>query len=246
MDAVFGEGPLARSLAVALGRFGNVLLVSGRPVLGPFFWQKGSLATGEGIKPALRAARRAFVILHEPHADPGVFFSLLKPDMVARGVVAVPLDAPAPDLKKHPDWSVVQVGPTWGPEEPLVAAWASSLAEGRRIWIADPGVMHPVAMDDAVAALRAAAGFRGLRWTIAGEEEARLPDLVATIADGLGVPPKVLPVPTSLAARRAGIPLSRIDSWLRSPVERWHTPGWNPPELVGREGWLGAPELWTP
>lgn len=246
MDAVFGVGPLARALASALGTSGTVLHVGPEVVRGPFFWRRGDLTTGEGVTSALKDARRAFLVL-DAATDVRTFFTLLKPRAVARGVVVLPLDGDEPkDLRQHPDWSVVRVAPAWGPEEPLVAAWARALVAGHRPWVADPGPVRPVALPDAIAAIRAAAGFRGLRWSVIGPETVRLPDLATALAAGLGVAGRTITVPLRLAAWRAGVPEERLIAWTRAPEAAWHTPGWSPPELRGREAWLGPPEVWRP
>lgn len=244
MDVVFGTGPLARSLASALGRFGTVLMVGSELVQGPFFWRRGDIQTGEGVHAALTAARRAFLVLDRP-TDLRAFFTVLKPQSVARGVAVLPLSQDEPtELKHHPDWSVVKVAPAWGPQQPLIAAWARQLAAGKRVWLSDPGEITPIAIDDAVAAVRAAAGFRGLRWTVAGEEAATLPDLAATLAHRLDVPCKTLSVPLGWACRRANVPVDDVRAWVDAPAASWHTPGWTPPDQQGAGAWLGDPATW--
>lgn len=247
VDAVFGDGPIARSLATALGRFGTVLLVGPRPSRGGFFWRQGNAETGDGVLKVLEAARRVFVVAEHPKTDLRAFFHLLKPGMVARGVLVLPLEGQDPkELKHHSDWSVVRCAPALGPGEPLVDAWAEATAKEQRIWVANPGLIRPVAMADAVGAIRAAAGFRGLRWTLVGEEEITLPELADALAEGFDVRTRILPVPLSVAMRRIGVDAKRIRSWTSQPEASWHTPGWTPRELEGRNGWLGDPERWLP
>jgi uncharacterized protein YbjT (DUF2867 family) len=246
MDAVFGDGPLARELGAALGRYATVSVVGPRPVQGPFFWRRGDVTTGQAVLQTLRDARRAFVVVERAGVDLRAFFQLLKPDLVTRGVLVVPLETPLPkELKHHPDWSVVQCAAPLGPGEPLIDAWAAATARQQRVWVANPGILRPIAMADAVSAIRAAAGFRGLRWTIAGDDAVTLPELADILAEGLDVPTRILPVPFDVAMRRAGLDADRIRGWLSLPEASWHTPGWTPRELVGRAGWLGEPTSWA-
>lgn len=245
MDAVFGDGPIARSLATALGRYGTVLLVGPRPTRGGFFWRQGNAETGDGVLKVLEDATRVFVVAERPKTDTRAFFHLLKPGMVARGVLVLPLDGEEPkDLRNHSDWSIVRCAPALGPGEPLIDAWAEATAREERVWVSNPGRIRPVAMADAVGAIRAAAGFRGLRWSIIGEDEVTLPELADVLAEGLDVRTRILPMPLSIAMRRIGVDAKRIRSWTRQPEASWHTPGWTPRELLGRAGWLGDPERW--
>jgi uncharacterized protein YbjT (DUF2867 family) len=239
VDAVLGDGPLAEALVAALAASGPVVLASRAPVVGPFFWRRANLATGEGIVAALRDARRAFVIV-EPGDEARGFFSVVRPGAVQRGVAVLPLGAAPPaGLERHADWSHVEVGVVWGPGEPLVRAWTSDVAAGHRVWLADPGPVRPLAVRDVVATVRAAGEHRGMRWVLAGREPARLPDLAAAVGRALGKPVRTLRVPLALAARRAGVLPVHITRWLSVPDTPSRTPGFEPPH-TGAAGWAAG------
>jgi hypothetical protein len=150
-----------------------------------------------------------------------------------------------PALRRFGDWSTLRVGPVWGPSEPVVAAWAQQIVEGAAVWVTDPGPMWPVAEADFVEVVRAAAEHRAARWTLGGDEEARLSELASVLAGGLGATLRSWNVPGSLAARRAGVDASRWEAWITASEARTSTPGWERPEGVGQGGWIGDRERWS-
>jgi hypothetical protein len=239
VDVVFGEGPVAVALATRLGREGSTVLVGARPVVGPFLWRHGEASTGKGIKQAVEGAGRVFVVADDASATGGLFLVLRRMPRL-RGAVLLPLGVEAPAaLAECPTLARVHHGPAWGPEEPLIDAWVRRLLAGRRLWVGDPGPVRPVAMPAVTAAVVEAA-FRGpVRWTIAGPEAVRLPELAAELARRLGRPLRAWRVPPAWAARSAGVPLSRLQRWVHTPVTPTVADGWTPPGLTDRTGWVG-------
>lgn len=231
MDVVVGFGPLATSVARALGQAGRpTVLGSPKPRSGPFLWRRVDAETGEGMRGLAKEVRRLFVVQDGPPRSAwGVAVGLADAPLTAR-VYAVPLDQEVPDGLTPPSaWSGVAFGTLWGPDEPLVARWSDAIAEGRHVLLADPGPMFPVPMADASAAVIAAADHPGARWTVSGQTEARLPQLAEALSRHHRRPLRVTRATLGLCARHAGVDAARIKAWVgarRAPV----TPGWALPE----------------
>jgi hypothetical protein len=189
------------------------------------------------VKGALGGVRTAFMILERASPATGAF-TVLKQMSVDEGVVVVPLGDPYPaGLSSRSAWSGVEVGPCWGPEEPLVSRWAALVAAGRHVWTADPGRIPVVAMPDAVAAVTAAALHPQVRWRIAGTE-ARLPDIVDELGRQHARPVRATRLPLSLAMQRVGVDPNRIREWLAAPRGMSETPGWTSAAASGSPGWV--------
>ena len=241
---VLGTSGLAAGVAERLAADGPTTLVAEAPAEGPFRWRRGSLATGEGLPAVLRADNRLVLVLDEPTPIAGLL-TVLRPGMVARGVVVLAHDDPAPDLLTRLEGSSqLRVGPVWGPTEPLIAAWARQIAASRRILVADPGPVFPLSLPDVAAAVRAAIERPGRRWTLAGPREVRLPQLAASLAAGLGLPLRSLSAPLGLVGWRAGTPGGRLRRWVQEAPTSADTAGWTPPPSAGEPGWLGEPARW--
>jgi hypothetical protein len=184
------------------------------------------------------------LVLDEPTPIAGLL-SVIRPGMVARGVIVLSHDDPQPDLLPKLDGlSQLRVGPVWGPTEPLIAAWASQIASSRRVLVADPGPIFPSSLPDVAAAVRAAVDRSGRRWTLTGPREVRLPQLAASLAAGLGSPLRSLAAPLALVGWRAGTPAGRLRRWVQAPQANADTTGWTPPPTAGEPGWLGDPSRW--
>lgn len=244
MNVIFGAGPLAQALATDLATRGSTVLVGPHPVEGPFLWRYADTATGRGVRWAAEGGHRVYVVLDTPLATQGLFL-ILRHAHGLHGAVVVPLGQEEPrGMAQCPGLSRVHVGPVWGPDEPLVAAWASAIAQGRRVWVPNPGVVRPVAMSDAVAAIEAAGGQAGVRWVLGGQRDVRLADLAEALGRGLGRPVRRLPAPLQVAAWRAGIDAEAIQDWVKMPVAPWRTGDWELPRPAGEKGWLGDPARW--
>lgn len=241
---VFGDSPVARALAARLSREGPCTLVGLDAALGSWLWRRGDMATGEGVLQALRGAARAFVVMDHELAAPGLT-TLVKPATVPRGALVLPVGAGVPDaLQRLPNWSSVHLGPAWGPEDPLVDAWARAIAAGRRIWVPDIGEVPALALADAAEVAIAASREPGRTWTCVANGRATLADLAQTLAAGLGRELRSTRAPLSLAAWRAGVPAAWVRRW-QQPIEAsTHTPGWHAPAAAGRTAWLGDPRRW--
>ncbi|MCB9664522.1 MAG: hypothetical protein H6732_10425 [Alphaproteobacteria bacterium] len=246
MRVVFGRSPVAVGLAEWLARAEPTVLAGRSAVEGAFLWRQADLASGAGVKAALTGARRVYVVVDEADEADGLL-ALLARAARLRGAVVLPLGAPAPPLLgKVPGLSRVRLGPVWGPSEPLVASWARTLVAGGRVWLADPGVFRPLAVEDAVAYVSEAAERPGgVAWTVPGPSAVRLPELAATLAKGLGRPLRTVRVPLGWALRRAGVERARLERWLATPEGPAQTDGWSPSRVVGAEGWLGDPGSWS-
>lgn len=244
MDVVFGDSPVARALASRLARENPCTLVGKDASLGSWLWRKGDMATGEGVLQALKGAGRAFVVMEHDLAAPGLF-TLLKPATVPRGAVVLPVGAALPEpLQRLPNWSSVQLGPAWGPEDPLVEAWAKAIAAGRRIWVPDLGEIAALSLTDAAEAALAASREPGRAWTYVAPAGATLTELAQSLASGLSKELRMSRAPLGLAAWKAGVPASWIRRWQRPTDATTHTPGWHPPAPIGRVAWLGDPKRW--
>lgn len=244
MDLVLGHGPVAVALANTLAGEGPVMMAGGAPTGGPFFWRRADMGTGAGIDAALSGIERLFIAL-EPGQSAAGLFTLMKPGSVEDAVVVLPLGEPdPPGIDRHDQLSMVRVGPCWGPEEPLVGAWAAAIAAGRRVWVPNPGGVRPVALRQVVAAAREAAERPGVRWTVVSDEVVQLADLVAAISKTLGKPARTLPAPMRWGCRRAGVDPARVRAWAGVPAAEWKTPGWTPTEWPGRDAWVGDAARW--
>lgn len=243
MRVVFGEGPFAQALAAKLSTRGSVVLAGVEPVAGPWMWRAADPASGQGVRAAVEGAVAVHVVLDGSEPADGLFLVLARASRL-RGGVVLPLGVATPrGHAQVPDLSVLRLGPAWGPEEPLVASWARTVAEGGRVWIADPGPMRIVPMDAAVAAAIALVEERGRTWLLAGTESVRLRDLAEALARGLGAPLRLRNVPLSWAAWRAGVDPARLRAWTRAPAAVSDCGGWHPP-TAGRGAWLGDPARW--
>lgn len=243
MRVVFGDAPLARSLAAHLAEQGSVVLAGPRPVEGPWLWRKADPASGSGIRPLLEDARAVYVAPERGERVDGLLLVLSRASKL-RGAIAWPLGEPAPGLVDGASsLALVKVGPVWGPEEPLVSAWAEQVAAGGRVWTADPGAVRPVAEDAAVATVIEASRREGARWTLAGEEAVRLDDLLDALAAGLARPARRRRVPLTWAAWGAGVPPERLRAWVDVPAVPPSCDGWHAPTR-GRAAWLGDPSRW--
>jgi hypothetical protein len=245
MDVVLGDAPAAVALARALGTSGPTVLAGCGQVEGPFLWRKGALASGEGVAAAVKGADRLVVVV-EAGQEVGGLFTAIKAGLVGRAVVVLPhgVEAPA-GLRKFGDWAILRVGPVWGPEEPLVAAWARAIVAGRSLWVANPGPMRPVAEADLLPAVLAVLQRPGARWSLVGEAAVGLPDLAAALAAGLERPLRAWRVPVGLAARQAGVEARRWQAWIAaSSGGATNTDDWQRPTSVGSAGWLGVRARW--
>jgi len=243
VDVVFGTSPLALAVTSRLAASGPTALASKAAQLGPWLWRRCDPATAEGVHHALKGANRAVVVMDDDDEVAGLF-TLLKPSSVTRGVLVLGPNTAAPKgLERLGNWSTVRIGATWGPQEPLVAAWAARIARGGGVWVPDLGELAIVSTLDAANAVAAALDVSGASWTLIGDDVVRLSDLATAIGEGLGVPARIWRAPLGLAAWRAGVPATAIRRWApRTPSKpQRYTPGWTPPSLARRAAWLGDP-----
>ncbi len=245
MRVVVGRGPLARAVAAHLSVQTSVVLAGTTPIEGPWLWRRADPATGAGIRGVVEGARAVHAVIEPGERVDGLLMLLSRASRV-RASIVTHLGAPAPGLPVGAQgvaW--LQVGPVWGPEEPLIRAWASQLVRGGRVWVADPGPIRPVSMDAAVAAAVEVADHPGARWTLAGHQSVRLADLAEQLAHDLALPSRTRRVPVGWAAWRAGVTPERLRSWTRVPEATSITEGWVAPSR-GRAAWLGPVDRWRP
>lgn len=241
---VFGDAPLAQALAHRLAARVPTVLASHRPVSGPFLWRAGDVTTGEGVRLAAQGARRVYVVLDDDRSIDGLLVILGRASGV-RGAVVQPLGAKRPSgLEGLGELSHVQVGPVWGPEDPLVEAWGSAIAAGQRVWVPDPGPIRPVAAPEAVAAVLEAGERPGVHWVLPGARPVQLADLATEIAARTGRPLKRLPATLGMAARRAGVDAGVIARWAAMPEPSRQTDGWRLGRTVGPADWVGDATRW--
>ncbi|MCB9682005.1 MAG: hypothetical protein H6733_11095 [Alphaproteobacteria bacterium] len=244
MHVVLGDAPLAWALADALAPTVPTVVAGRVPAHGAFLWRLADLTTGEGVTHALRGATRVFVVLEHGQPTEGLFLVLRKLGDVP-GAVAVPLgDAVPAGLAQVRHLGLVAHGTPWGAREPLVAAWGKQLMAGRRLWMADPGPLRPVAMARVVEAVRAAAERPGARWSVPAAQPASLPALATALAERVRVPLRTWPAPLGWAARQAGVDVARLRHWGDVPDAVHDTGSWYPTAPDGPSAWCGEPSAW--
>jgi hypothetical protein len=239
MDVVLGEGALAEGIAAALGKEGPTRLVG--PPMGTeaaTLWRWADLDSGEGVGVGVRGADRVYFVLERPRAAHGALAALEKLG-IEDGVAVGPIGTAMPQgLDRWPGWSRVEVGPIWGPTEPLVARWSALVASGQHVWLADPGPIAALALPDAVAAVRAAVTLEGARWRLTSPGSVRLPQLADALAVFHDRPLRATRVPLRFAMRAISLDPGRIREWLAAPAAPPETPGWKVPQLAGPAGWV--------
>lgn len=221
MQLVLGQGPIAEGLAAALGLQGEAVLAGPTASPGAFVWRKVDLARGEGVLLAAKRASRVHVVLNGPEPVAGALAVLARLDAAA-GTLVLPPDVPPPTWAG----SRLIVGPAWGGAEPLVAAWSKAVAAGRHVWLADAGLLKPVAVGDAVDAILALQDHANAQWTLVGDSVG-LPVLLERVARFHGRPARSTRVPLALAMWWVGLRSARLRSWRSANALVRETPGWD-------------------
>lgn len=212
---VFGDGALARAVAGhRAARNPTVLVTGGDPVPGPWLWRRADVASGEGVRSALRDATH--VVCAADGAAHGLHV-VARPDANLAVTLVVPCGL-APPVEPH--WNLLEVGVVWGPGDPLFDVWTSAAARGR-LFVAEVGRMPILAADRAVAAAEALGLLRGQRW--------RLPGTARTMVDlaTSGWPSaRQFRVPVALARAFLGLPPALLRRRAALPMPTPWTPGW--------------------
>lgn len=232
MDVVLGSSPLAVSLARHLAAAGEDGAALAGPVAreGTFLWRRCQLDTGEGVRAVVRGARRVWLVLDEEAGEAHGAFAVLRNESSLKGAVVVGIGRPfPPGAESLASWARVEVGPCWGPDEPLHRAWTEALKAGRRVWMADPGTIPFVQAERLLAALAQAPEVAEGRWSLVTHKGVHLPELLERLAKEVGQPARTLSVPLGWAARRAGVDAARVRRWLSCPEGRWTAPGLESP-----------------
>jgi hypothetical protein len=238
MDVVVGSGPLARTLARSLASIrSNVTFASEAVAEGPFLWRRANPVTGEGVVAALHDADRAYVVLERAAPAHGVFAAIERL-AIPRGIAVVPFGSgKIPALAGRDGWSYLEVGPCWGAEEPLLAAWSSTIARGGHLRWFDPGPVFPVPMPEAVQAVHAALERPGIHWRLPGSR-ASLAELAAELGWFHRHPLRATRVAPASGLRRLGLPKDHIAFWTRIPASERDTGDWSWGEPRGPAGWF--------
>ncbi len=220
VDVVFGHGALAKAIATASAtRNPTVLVSNGAPIEGPWLWRRAEVATGAGIRSALRDSTHIVCVLEPAEAAHGLLLVAKAETGLQSASLAIP-SGTSPVQGLDPSWNLLETGVPWGPGDPLYDRWEAAAARGRPILVPNPGRIPSLPVGKAVAALQQLAELKGQRWRLPGTSRSLM-----ELARAGWPNTRPLPIPTVCAPWLLGVPRALLLERVARPMPSPWTPG---------------------